>query len=186
MLKNGKCSYEIDRPQFERSRALISARALQKAALALWAPKIGALALFALASASSGERRSPLVKLEHYFLFWTQSWQFKIHRLRLHIVGRWPDMKEARRIERWCTLDTAVERAACRLQRWESARKHIYPLMWKRFSFSFFIVIRRWSQHRRLENLLSGAKNIPPGCRVLRVCVCVFCLAAGRLIGIDK
>jgi hypothetical protein len=52
MYWNGKCSYEIDIPQFERSQALISARALQKAALALWAPKIGALALFALASAA--------------------------------------------------------------------------------------------------------------------------------------
>jgi hypothetical protein len=28
MLRNGKCSYEIDIPQFERSRALLSARAL--------------------------------------------------------------------------------------------------------------------------------------------------------------
>jgi hypothetical protein len=46
MYWNEKCSYEIDIPQFERSRALISARALQKAAL------------FALASASAGERRS--------------------------------------------------------------------------------------------------------------------------------
>jgi hypothetical protein len=35
MYWNGKCSYEIDIPQFERSRALISARALQTAALAL-------------------------------------------------------------------------------------------------------------------------------------------------------
>jgi hypothetical protein len=33
MYWNGKCSYEKDIPQFERSRALISARALQTAAL---------------------------------------------------------------------------------------------------------------------------------------------------------
>ena len=40
MYWNGKYSYEIDIPQFERSRALISARALQTAALALLSAKI--------------------------------------------------------------------------------------------------------------------------------------------------
>ena len=59
MYWNGKCSYEIDIPQFERSRALISARALQTAALALALALLSAKNWRARAlSARERERRS--------------------------------------------------------------------------------------------------------------------------------